>query len=109
ARIDVELELSWRRLVVPALDRYPEALESLQHDIDEPKLLTGVEVEIAEWCRMRHRGEVAQVLGASLRVRLLEQHHLDLEGSLGGEPVRLQPVGDLAQLRPRTHRHSVAV
>ena len=38
-RVEIELELARRCLVVPALDRHAEALETMQHDIEEPQLL----------------------------------------------------------------------
>ena len=40
SRIEVEFELAGPGLVMPALDRNPEAIEPLQHHVEELQLLT---------------------------------------------------------------------
>ena len=61
--IEVELELSGARFVVPTLDRNAQAIQTLQHDIEELQLLSRVEVQVSERRQVRHRGEIVMFLG----------------------------------------------
>ena len=108
-RVDVELELTGCRFVMPALDRHTQAVEAIQCHVDEAQLLARVVVQVAERRWMRHRGEPTHLLGPGLRIGLSEQHDLDLEGRLRCKSVARQSLRDFAQLRPRTNGNRFAI